>query len=605
MLRVGRLSLFKSIKTKVFLIICAIAVAFISILTLLNLFGYNFYYEASRKASLTDIYDSINELYQGDSEQIAESLEQIENHTGVRLSVISGDTGSILYDSIFREQHSVGEWIGGNTRSDLFNSMLASEILSIADVTEIKKRGYTFVTTDITPADRPPIALRINKQAQSTANTSETVTATFDISSASDTISSKSVSATPVQGSIEIVPSSENTLYIIFPDGSTASISTMGVLPTGMALLEEPRTPDTNFFDKKNRYMCLVGTLNQQDMLIARVPLAYMEQNSSFNSTFLLISSAATFFICILLAYLLSNQFSRPLIEIEEVATAMADMDFSKQYTGKSCDEIGRLGMSINRLSRHLEQAICALKSTNKELAYEIKEKERIDSMRREFIINVSHELKTPLAVIQGYAEGLRVGIMNNEEDRNYYCDTIMDESQRMNRLVMQLLNLSKLEMGRESPEMTEIELYPMICEIVEKTDVLRAEHGLSIDISGVVDTVYADSDMLEQVASNYLSNAFRYTPDCGHITVFSKRSASNEITLYVKNDGESLPESELTMIFEQFYRTDKARTRESGGTGIGLSIVRAIADLHHGSCGATNMDNGICFWFQLPAASK
>lgn len=361
------------------------------------------------------------------------------------------------------------------------------------------------------------------------------------------------------------------------------------------------RTPED-----QTGFLCLVGFVkNNQELMIARVPLAYVAQSSTFNRTFLVISSLITLSICLLLAYFVSKLFTRPLIKIEEVTNAMAELDFSKKYTGLANDEIGRLGHNINQLSEHLEQAVRALQNTNVELAHEIEEKERIDSMRREFIVNVSHELKTPIAVIQGYAEGLREGVTQNADDRDYYCDTIVDEAGRMNRLVMQLLDLSKLELGRDVPEPTDFNLHTLCQGIVEKTALLANERNLRVDFTHTHAIIWADYAMMEQVVTNYMTNAIRYTPTGGFIQLSAVTEPDGAVTFVVENEGDCIATEDLMLIFEKFYRTDKARTRESGGSGIGLSIVHAIAQAHGGSCGAENTENGVRFWFHVPAKKE
>ncbi|MCB6366083.1 HAMP domain-containing histidine kinase [Intestinibacillus massiliensis] len=509
-----------SIKIKFFAIIVAIAFAFISILTVLNVFFYDDYYLYERRGALAEIYRSVNAQYDGTVDEVSAQLEQLENSTGVRLSILS-PTGGIKYDSIFREQPPRTSWIGGSYAIRLYDFPLEGATLTEQNLNEMRAQGYTYVTV---PDSR---------QARA-----ETADAT------------------------------------VLPDG------------------QGPR----------GGFLCLAGMLlDGKEMLIARVPMSYMEQNSSFNLTFLLITGVLTLCVCIVLAYFISRQFSRPLIRMEEIATAMAGLDFSKKYKGKADDEIGRLGESINRLSEHLEQAITALQNTNESLAREVDEKERIDAMRREFIVNVSHELKTPIALIQGYAEGLRVGVTDNEADREFYCDTIVDEAQRMNHLVMQLLSLSKLELGREVPEPTDVDLYALCRSMAEKTAVLRGERGQSIEYGQTHEAMYADYGMMEQVVTNFVSNAIRYTPQGGKIVLSAQREPDGAVTLAVMNEGEHIAEGDLAMIFEKFYRTDKARSRESGGTGIGLSIVRAIADAHGGACGAENVEGGVRFWFRVP----
>lgn len=355
-----------------------------------------------------------------------------------------------------------------------------------------------------------------------------------------------------------------------------------------------------------DQYLCLAGVLdNQADKcLFAYMPYAYIEQNSSLNLVFLVIAGGCALLICLIFAYGVSRWFSRPLIAMAGLADRMSELDFSTKYQGGSTDEIGQLGQSLNRLSAYLEQTIRELRQSNEQLAQEIKEKERIDNMRQEFIVNVSHELKTPIALIQGYAEGLTAGVADDPEDRKYYCDTIADEADHMNKLVMQLLNLSRLELGAEQTYSEDIDLHELCAEAVQKTAVLCESRGLTVEYDDTCITVRTDGDLLDQVLMNYLSNAIRYTVDGGKIKISAKQTGDC-VRLTVFNEGDGLPEEELPKIWEKFYRTDRARTREAGGTGIGLSLVRAIADTLHGSCGVENVEGGIVFWFELSASAE
>lgn len=351
---------------------------------------------------------------------------------------------------------------------------------------------------------------------------------------------------------------------------------------------------------KDDQYLCLVGQMNG-DSIVARIPYAQLQQNSSFNLFFLLITSIFTLSVCMIISYFLSKQFTAPLLQIGAVADTMSRLDFSQKYEGAAKDEIGQLGASINLLSEHLEAAISDLQQSNTRLASEIEEKERIDALRREFIINVSHELKTPIAVIQGYAEGLKLGVAENSDDRRYYCETIADEAARMNDMVMQLLQLSKLELGRETPEPEDVDLDELCRDIIEKTAVLWREKQQIIDFEDTNLHLTTDEGMLAQVVTNYVTNAVRYAPESGKIVLRAVREPDGATTLSVMNEGAGLAEEELEKIWEKFYRTDKARARADGGTGIGLSIVRAVADTLGGTCGAQNVEGGIEFWFRLP----
>ena len=303
-----------------------------------------------------------------------------------------------------------------------------------------------------------------------------------------------------------------------------------------------------------DQYLCLAGALDSkaENCLFAYMPYAYIEQNSSLNLVFLLIAGGCALLICLVCGYFISRQFTRPLIDMAGVADRMSELDFSTKCQSGGSDEIGHLGQSLNRLSAYLEQTIGELKQSNDQLAQEIEKKERIDSMRREFIVNVSHELKTPIALIQGYAEGLTAGVADDPEDRKFYCDTIADEADRMNKLVMQLLNLSKLELGAEQTFYDDIDLHALCAEAVQKTSVLCESRDLTVHFDDTRVTVRTDGDLLEQVLMNYLSNAIRYTVDGGHIKISAVHTDSG-IRLTVFNKGEGLPEEELPKIWEKF----------------------------------------------------
>ena len=351
--------------------------------------------------------------------------------------------------------------------------------------------------------------------------------------------------------------------------------------------------------DLHENFLCLVGKLGE-DYLVERIPFAYMEQNSMFNSAFLLITGLITLLICLALSAVLASHFTRPLIEMGDVAKAMAKLDFSKKYEGRQTDEIGQLGDSLNLLSDHLEEAIRELRTSNQQLAREIEEKERIDAMRREFIVNVSHELKTPIALIQGYAEGLTAGVAESPEDRDFYCNTIAEEADRMNTMVTQLLSLSRLELGREIVHSEPVDLGECVRGVVEKTAVLRAGRGLQVSCTGQA-VVNSDGRQVDQIIMNYMTNAIRYTPDGGRIELRVMAQPGGGARVEVFNEGDGVAEEELPKLWEKFYRTDKARSRASGGTGVGLSIVRASAQLLGGQCGAENVAGGIVFWLVLP----
>lgn len=350
--------------------------------------------------------------------------------------------------------------------------------------------------------------------------------------------------------------------------------------------------------------VALLGKLYNDDTILLRIPTTALQEDQSVNFIFLIFSGLVALLVCLLAGYFIGRKFTRPISEMTAVANSIAKLDFSKKYTGNYDDELGELGKSLNQMSDYLESAIHEMQQMNEQLQTEIEEKQHIDDMRKEFIINISHDLKTPIALIQGYAEGLRVGINESEEDKNYYCDIIVDEAKRMNYLVHQLLDLSRIELGNTVPNESDFDAYELAEAVVEKTQVMWQEKQLHIDMSGIGEEVLrADYDMLERAVMNYMTNAIDHTPEGGHIYL-ATAADTRHIVLTVRNEGSSLAPEEMDKIWDKFYKLDKSRTRVSGGgSGIGLSIVRAIMNAHNGGCGVRNVDGGVEFYLSLPKA--
>lgn len=349
-----------------------------------------------------------------------------------------------------------------------------------------------------------------------------------------------------------------------------------------------------------NEYLCIVCKLSDGSMMMAQISVAMMQDNVSFANMFIIILSLIAFAVCLLLSLFASKKFTKPIIELSDIATSMATLDFSKKYSGKIDDEIGQLGENINLLSYQLEKSITELRNTNQALKQEIKEKERIDNIRREFIINASHELKTPISLIGGYAEGLLVNINDSEEDKNYYCNTIIGEANRLNDIVMQLLNLSKLELGNSVPQKTIFDAFEVVEDICKKLKPLTFENKISLYYSEVMGKIFFDYEMFGHVVTNLLTNAIRHTEKGGKIKVYTKKM-QDEVKFVVYNEGENIADEELSKIWEKFYKVDKAHSRNDSGSGIGLSIVSAIVNANGGRYGVRNLSEGVEFYILIP----
>ena len=249
--------------------------------------------------------------------------------------------------------------------------------------------------------------------------------------------------------------------------------------------------------------------------------------------------------------------------------------------------------------------AISELKSANVELQKDIDKKTQIDEMRREFLSNVTHELKTPIALIQGYAEGLKDNINDDEESREFYCDVIIDEAAKMNEMVKKLLNLNQLEFGEDQVNMERFDLNAVIKGVLQSSDILiRQKEAKVLFTGGDPLYVWGDEFKVEEVITNYLTNALNHL-DYDHTIEISCKKEGNVVKTTVFNTGDPIPEEDLDKVWVKFFKVDKARTREYGGSGIGLSIVKAIMDSFQQQCGCQNYDNGVAFWFTLEADGK
>jgi signal transduction histidine kinase len=291
---------------------------------------------------------------------------------------------------------------------------------------------------------------------------------------------------------------------------------------------------------------------------------------------------------------------AEPIKELTELSKRMADLDFGVRYTSGGNNEIGQLGEHFNQMSEKLEKAYSQLMTANNELQKDIEEKTKIDEMRREFLSNVSHELKTPIALIQGYAEGLKECINDDPESREFYCDVIMDEASKMNRLVRELLTLNHLEEGNEQIVLQRFDLAPMIHNKIQSVLILAQQKQVQIAYYGPEQlTVWGDEFKVEEVLTNYLSNALNHVDGECRIEVRAVCEA-DKVRITVFNTGHQIPETDIDLIWGKFYKVDKARTREYGGSGIGLSIVKAIMEAFHQRYGVRNCADGVEFWFEL-----
>ena len=360
--------------------------------------------------------------------------------------------------------------------------------------------------------------------------------------------------------------------------------------------------------DKKNglNFILLIGTLDNGDTLYIRMPITLIKESVEISNKFLYLIA----FIAVVLGGIaitwITERFTKPIEELNDIANKMANLDFTKKYRiHDSNDEIDALGKSINILSLKLEDTIKQLKTYNMELERDIEEKSKIDEMRKQFISDVSHELKTPIALIQGYSEGLLENVNTDEESRKFYADVILDEANKMDQLVKKLLELMKLEYGEREFSDSEFDLVELIQEIIRNSKVMLEEQEIKVKFKASKPvSVFADSFYIEQVVRNYFTNAIKNIQKVNgqkRIEISMKEvKQNNTVKVSVFNTGEPISEENLARIWTRFYKVDQSRNRNSGGTGIGLALVKAIMNQYGTDFGVTNKKDGVEFYFEV-----
>lgn len=349
-------------------------------------------------------------------------------------------------------------------------------------------------------------------------------------------------------------------------------------------------------------YIQMWGTLDNGNLFMARSIVDSIHDSVQITNRFLAYVGILAALASVIVILIITKKITTPILSLTDISKRMAELDFEVRYVGKEKNEIGILGQHMNLLSDKLESTISELKTANNELQKDIEDKEQIDIMRREFLSNVSHELKTPIALIMGYSEGLKENIVqDNVENKNFYCDVIIDEAKKMNEMVKKLLTLNQLEFGNEAVNMERFEINELINGIVNNSEILINQNDAKVLLDlGEPCFVWSDEFKIEEVFMNFFSNALNHLDGKREILISLKRY-EDKIRVSVFNTGNTIPEESIPHLFEKFYKVDKARTREYGGSGIGLSIVKAIMDSIHQKYGVLNHSDGVEFWFELP----
>lgn len=347
-------------------------------------------------------------------------------------------------------------------------------------------------------------------------------------------------------------------------------------------------------------YIEMWGFLDNGNPFIMRTALEGIRDSVKISNRFLAYIGALAVVLSGLIIWIITKRITNPIMQLAEISKKMTNLDFEARYNGENENEIGLLGQHMNQMSDKLEQTISELKTANNELQKDIEKKEQMDEMRREFLSNVSHELKTPIALIMGYAEGLKMNVNEDAESREFYCDVIMDEAQKMDTLVKKLLTLNQIEFGNDVVTMERFDVVEMIKNYLASAGILIEQSEAKI-IFEQEESVYVwgDEFKVEEVFMNYFTNALNHIAGEKMICITIEQKG-DLVRVSVFNTGEPIPEESLPHVWEKFYKVDKARTRAYGGSGVGLSIVKAIMESINQKYGVQNCDNGVEFWFEL-----
>lgn len=332
-----------------------------------------------------------------------------------------------------------------------------------------------------------------------------------------------------------------------------------------------------------------------------RTQTALLKNSAAAAGEFVTVIAVICFLASLVWVFVFARKFSAPISEMSEITEDMANLNFDRKVKIKREDEIGKLGESINNLSTKLDASLSELRQANLRLKDEIELERQLDVMRRGFVANVSHELKTPLAIISGYAEGLKLNV--NSDSKDEYCDTIIDEAERMNKLVLSILELSKYESAQVKAQNELFDIALMAEDMAKR--ILKSRNDLSVVCEIPAQTlVFADPLQTEQILKAYLENTAAHAENDGKVRIFCEKR-DDRLVVSVYNSGKRIDPEIMPQIWQSFYRGDKAHSRNEGRFGLGLSIVAAIVKAQGQSCGVYNTDDGVCFWFTVDVGNS
>lgn len=311
------------------------------------------------------------------------------------------------------------------------------------------------------------------------------------------------------------------------------------------------------------------------------------------------------FILLAVVSYFYSKNISSPIILISKKTKQMSNMNFTDELIELDReDELGDLADSIDILAINLKTALDTLKEQNNQLSQIIDREMKNESLRKSFVSGISHELKTPLAVIQASAEAVESGVFTSRDDIQEQLRIIQKEVSKTSKLIVDMVNVYNLDIENFKDSFVIFNLDDIIVNSVNTLNHLAESKKLQIEYNTSKSAVYGDKNKLEMVISNLLTNAIKYTPEHNKI-IITTIDRGEYLEVNVINTGTFIPEIDIEKVFEPFYRIDKARSRVDGSTGIGLYLVSQILKQHNSKFSFTNIDNAVKFSFTLKKGPK
>lgn len=374
--------------------------------------------------------------------------------------------------------------------------------------------------------------------------------------------------------------------------------------PDDISFSETPETVVMNEDENGMSTIRLTGkfSYNNEDInVVMSLPIASIDNSVSMFMQVSMIISAFALFIGIIISIMLSKSITSPITSVEKVAQSLSNLDFS-EYADESVSsrELSNLAVSINAMSYKLQNSIEQLQIANKALQKDIDYQKQIEKLRREFIANVSHEMKTPLGLLQIYTENLKNNI--DDIDKDYYCDVIIEETNNLNEMVKSMLDISSIESGLSKMSFKTFDLSELCSQTISKFSPVFQDYTVCVCIERKI-SIDGDKKYLEQAIKNYISNAVNHTQKGNKIEI-SLINQNDTVLFSVENQGKHIDDADISNIWDAFYKSDKARTRTNNNVGLGLYIVKTVIDRHSGKYGVENTPNGVKFYFSLPIQS-